>query len=415
MAKQLIRWSPKTVTTSSWGGSPPTKSSSTKVTNERSSYIALSEPKNRGNFTDPTPMYYAYDEWKVLQGSVKFTETPWTPFSRVTEVDGIYTPDPLGGMLTPEFDTQVRNRALSNLNEKVRGSLNLSIDAAEAKSTARMFNVLQTLSDFGRHLIAVKRAGKTMWFRPPRRFPNKEFLAGKFHRIEKEWRNPIRSGSNIAADIQLSWALGWAPLLGTLHSALGEVLNVESRDVIRIKARARDTRAPEGLGYTDWVSISQYGSSQRPLRSNRSLYFSAEYEITLSKGRNLAGDLARWASLNPLSIGYELVPLSFVADYFWNLGSYINNMEVAYMYDAAFMSGRLTQVAEERRRVDGLGTPPKGEYSNAITGTLRGYRKKGNIKREVLKSYPLPSLPTLSVPRGSSQLFNLAALLRKAL
>jgi hypothetical protein len=50
-----------------------------------------------------------------------------------------------------------------------------------------------------------------------------------------------------------------------------------------------------------------------------------------------------WTSLNPYSVSWELLPLSFVADWVFQVGDYLESMENAYLFASNFRGGYFTK------------------------------------------------------------------------
>jgi len=120
--------------------------------------------------------------------------------------------------------------------------------------------------------------------------------------------------------------------------------------------------------------------------------------------------LAGYTSLNPISIGWELVPYSFVVDWFINVGGYLRTMETALLYGQDFVRGCYTYTLKDTQQgwVDGSGK--SGIYtfrSNANAEIIQSYKR-----RSVFGSFPLPLLPRFHVDLGSRQLLSAASLLR---
>jgi len=123
--------------------------------------------------------------------------------------------------------------------------------------------------------------------------------------------------------------------------------------------------------------------------------------------------LARWTSLNPLAIGYELLPYSFVFDWFLNIGGYMRGLETALRYSSSFVSGYQSLIVSTRIST----TITEAQRTSGVAYAMRGGGSREDLEfsRSVLSSYPAPGFPTLSVDLGSGRLLSAAALLRQML
>jgi hypothetical protein len=139
----------------------------------------------------------------------------------------------------------------------------------------------------------------------------------------------------------------------------------------------------------------------------------AKYQIQLAP--NYDQSLAKWTSLNPLSVAWELVPYSFVVDWFYDVGSYMRNLETALLYDNKFKSGFVSTLA----LYEGHGTaldqrnPSSSGRNFLITGNAS--IRRASFNRVLLFSYPLPSIPSFQVDLGWQRLLSAASLLRQKL
>lgn len=123
--------------------------------------------------------------------------------------------------------------------------------------------------------------------------------------------------------------------------------------------------------------------------------------------------LAGYTSLNPVSIAWELVPYSFVVDWFINVGGYLRTMETALLYGSDFVRGCFTYTMKDTQEgwVDSSGS--SGIYSfrsNASARIIQSYKNRIRFG-----TFPLPQLPKFHANLGSSQLLSAASLLRLAL
>lgn len=259
------------------------------------------------------------------------------------------------------------NSALSKLNGKIRGNLDLATDLAQTGETARM----------------IRSAGRVVSY------------VSDFYRQFRS--NPLRAfGSKF-----LELRYGWIPLVQDVYEAADSLMRYKDLP-FAYKAHGR-------YNY-------QY-SAPGPLVGNlRTVYsgtwdYRCEFLVRLLPNRQRIKAVAGFTSMNPFSIAWEVLPYSFVVDWFVDVGGYIRNLETALIYQDSFHSGFYTYSHRNEGKLFGNGREPT---SSAIYSTEGSYYKVQK-DRIVLTSYPFPRFPSLTCDLGSGRLLNAAALLSQFL
>lgn len=265
------------------------------------------------------------------------------------------------------FPDRLRNRVLDKLNERVRGSIDLSIDLFQAGQTARMFTVTEN--------------------------------ARMFAQTFRGWRGLIKG----IADARLQFAYGWKPLASTIYECADEMQNMVLSPYLEVKVRASEVLHSSVEKFTFQYQGDAYGPCRRSGR------YLAELSVMLETRDH---DIAKWTSLNPASIAWELVPYSFVVDWVFDVGSYLRNLETSLLYANRFVRGYRSEGVffDAEWSTDTIrksGSWPTYTYTTRANASFR-YR---NFTRSILSSYPGPRLPSFEVDLGTGRLFNLAALI----
>jgi hypothetical protein len=266
---------------------------------------------------------------------------------------------------TPTWDRNlVYNKALENLNEKVRGSLDLGVSFAEFRQVVGMFRGLRTLEGLGSRL-----------------------------------------STRSAANAWLEWQYGWRPLMSDLYGSIEESLRV----VINILARF-SARASLPIRESRYFSTTNWGGPVSALRrGNGKQSCTIKIELTVPIGL----ELNRWTSLNPVSLAWELTPYSFVADWFYDVGSFLRAAETALLYEVRFVRG----FSSELYYYDGVEYRPAAnwnfgpDYFYVSSNELKV--RKSSFERKVLGAYPFPRPPTVKVDLGWQRMLSLASLIRQ--
>lgn len=333
---------------------------------------------NLGDKKNPTAWNYSILKETYPTGRVEQFAYAGAPLPYLTRVG----PIPGGNNTTsrvpmhPKVYDKSYNKCLERLNEKVRGKLDLSVAVAELSSTRRMLNVLNGLNGAVRDF----------------RLRGLTFAKRYSHSSTKQ-----------ASNYYLEWMYGWKPLLSDIYNAANETVNYVLNEIESVEASAtirydnRDTVAVTHVS-GDYVNPRLSGSGENKIRMN--LRF-----------RTNGHDVDRWSSLNPVTIAWELLPYSFVFDWFYDVGSTLRNLETSLLYRNSFVSGYISSLDYQNYSMQ-----YKGQQN--LAGEIRksdfyASRKEISFSRTIMSQYPLPRLPTWNAKLGPERLFASAALLRQ--
>lgn len=337
-------------------------------------YVVTPGSLVHGNFHDPNGWSYTVISAVRPRGVIQHTEGIGSGPKTLIQDEGTF-----GGNsaepLPPAWDRAlVYNRALENLNSKVRGNLDLSIDLAEAGTTGRMIKGIGDVISFARH---------------PSRWTTKDLANG--------W---------------LQWQYGWKPLFSSVYDVCDEQSRIVRKALTKVKGKCTipirvDETVVKGLNSTDTLCKRTGGGRQA---------------CTISVHLEPRGwDLDQWSSLNPVSLAWELIPYSFVIDWFYDIGSWMRNLESGLLYSPNFVTGYVSElfaveVKENFRNYsNGYSFGPDSENNWRKVIDVKASLRRVDFVRTKLVSYPFPRKPTFKVDLGSQRLFSAAALLRQLL
>jgi hypothetical protein len=287
-----------------------------------------------------------------------------------------------------ELDTKLVNKLKS-------AEWNAPVFFREAGQTVSM--VLGTARSLAAVLRDLRRGNiegvfKTLDIRPDRRV-RKKFL-------DVREKDPTRA----AANAWLSLQYGWVPLLSDVESAM-QVLasrSLAENERTHVELFARVKRDAESSRVVPF-QVDTVGSGTLLFKESR--YDSRSYTLRYRpKWENNFGQLGL---LNPALVAWELVPLSFVADWFLPIGDYLNGLDVEHRYQ--FLSGlasRKIQFTSELQKYNGSGKWSGSEGSESY-GLTR-------VSASPLAEIPTPKLSQLSFKPelGLKRFFSGLALLR---
>lgn len=253
--------------------------------------------------------------------------------------------------------------ALSKFVERVRGTLDMSVNAAQAGATRRMLT------------SAHKLHGKARGTKG----------------IAKAW---------------LTYRYGWMPLLGDIFGAAEESMRISEHEIQRIRARA--TLPIEVSLKREVLFSGHYFDSYVKGAGKQSCTFSAHLRVD-------GFDWARWTSLNPFTLGWELIPYSFVVDWVFDVGTYLRNFDTALMYNKQFVNGYVSELfAYDGEDEIQAGASQTNQFGNTTTigGPVKGAVRSRYFRRLKLTSFPLPRLPVIRANLGWKNLFTIWALMK---
>lgn len=203
------------------------------------------------------------------------------------------------GILFGDVDwTGVRNKSYEKLRSKVYDKVGAGVDFAEYRQSADMIASTATT------LLGAARSIKSLRFGDAVSALRMKFLP--------KGVSPFKSFANN----WLEFHFGWEPLLNDIHDAL-EVINDPVKSFSYERGRAREpfsrfgTHIDLGSVERNWSAVGTVSCTQgcRVMRSDL----------------GVSHTLDQWGISTPLSLAWELVPYSFVVDWFVNVGDFLSS------------------------------------------------------------------------------------------
>lgn len=248
------------------------------------------------------------------------------------------------------------NRALSSLNGQLRGSVDLSIDLAEAGQTRKM------LRDMSKIVRYIKSVNPSNW--------------------AKRW---------------LEYQYGIRPLINSVYQTYHQIMAPARKPSYRLRGSSSDEdRKKYSFGQIAGVPI------QRLDVDSCRCSILAQYSIVEP---SVLQSFANYSSINPASIAWELTPFSFVADWFIDIGGYLRNMETGLLYMNNLDWAGVTFTRKWSRNQECYGT--------TTSGTVAASQVTDYIYKQRLRysSLPFPNLPRFSAKLGWQRCLSAAALI----
>jgi len=367
---------------------------------------------SRGDHKSPQPWHYSKSVVSPLKGVYILISGGRT----VNTITGVL---PSGGTPVPLLDTtadytRCYNDALSRLNEKIRGSLDLATSAAEGLQTYKMLNLVERLTS---GMADMKRSWKREILDKLRSWKSKRSADAALRRWQRGIKarypgsyRPIRPRTNLVggttsalANGWCEYTYGWSPLISDIRNVAENVVGF-TRNHLVVKAAA--TRS---LDKTSRLT-GAYAQWNGPYRVDYNGFIRIQFGIRFFTSYDV--DLAKWTSLNPLSVAWELMPYSFVFDWVLDLGSYMRNLETSLVYRNLFRDGYQSTLIKYEGTCF-ISNKRTINATSSATMSSQGATEYTNFSRDLLFTMPKPQFPRFTVDLGSARLLSAAALLRQ--
>lgn len=249
-----------------------------------------------------------------------------------------------------------------------------SLLARDLRGAARALGETATGSQVRGFNRAIASAGVT---------PGRERTAALNDAITKTW---------------LNYSYAWKPLLNDVYNQMEALAqqNTERSDIVRV-IKKRFHYDAEVFKVIDPDGVAFFQSSHST--NNRSIKMVVRYSIP-------TGDvpaLVTFGINNPLEVAWELVPFSFVADWFLPVGAFLKSISATS--GCRFHTGSYTRL--EKTMVD-VKIASKGKkvhlggdnYMQLVDTAGNYHREEFAVTRVPLMEFPEPPLPKLRDPRS---------------
>lgn len=198
----------------------------------------------------------------------------------------------------------------------------------------------------------------------------------------------------------------WKPLLNDIYNTVQAVTGTATRKGFKA----------EGVGYAEAglppTTVTVSGVTFRNVRVGGSIKHRCRIRgrFVVNPWLDLAAQLT---SLDPLVIGWNALPYSFVVDWFINVGGYLGQLEAAARYKSAFTSkgGFVSRSTLIDAHLSHHGAAVQSGY----TGSLSSSYTRKEMSRQTISGIPSPVRPSPNVKLGSGTMLNAAALLASKL
>lgn len=321
-------------------------------------------------------------------------------WDKVNDVHGIHT-GPLYSLGFPGFAPvynqslrdQVNANALNNSLLTLKGmKVNLGNAFGQMKQTTGM--ILGTAQRIGNSLRALRKGN----------FRNAALALGVDPKSRRNGQSLGKDPSKALADGWLALQFGWKPLVNDVYDAAEDLARLQNEPRrVRVSC-SRTRRWSQTIGGEFWEGV--------PVVITDEGQYTRKYVYIFAYRRETFVDLSRFGLTNPLAVAWELLPWSFVVDWFVPVGDFIDTLDATFGFEfqkgcrTTFRKTVYTASSNAARMVGTAYSTMKANTSELIV----------SCQRDVLSGFPSPVIPklgtfSLSPTRGAT----VSALLRQRL
>lgn len=277
------------------------------------------------------------------------------------------------------------NKALQNLSDS---KTSLGENFAERDQASRMIS--DRARQVGESVKSYKRSRPKDWL--------------KVKKLKTFGRKAIGSIPNSWLEKQY----GWVPLLLDVKGAYDLMRSIdEENDAFRVTAKgARFVEVP-----IDFWSVPE-NPVPNPCRTNFHSTGQGRYGVFVRLDYTMENpalhELQQAGLVNPVALAWNLLPYSFVVDWFLPVGDYLSSWTAAL--GLTFKGGSVSRYQRSEFSVTGTRPTYPQYYTNSYSGGPGKYIAL-NMSRRILANSPAPRLPHFKNPLSLDHFANAMALL----
>lgn len=338
-------------------------------------------PPTSASFSDDKSEYCANGLYLLESSSTKTTYTGYLD----NGVHSIFGWSPLpasNSALGMRSEASLRAQGESDcLNRIQSGKVNLAQAFAERRQTANLF--ASTARRIATAVTALKK--------------------GKVDVALRSLGSPSNRKSLSSRDIADQWLeiqYGWKPLLSDVYNSVDK-LRKKDEDINRYLLTAKRRVSTTGA----WANSFAGGGVTRRIRetSEASLFIRLDYRVQHQQ----VNSMAQLGVLDPLTLAWELLPWSFVVDWFLPIGDYLTAINATR--GLAFVGGSRSYRTFTSSSASWSLGPSPGQVK-AVSGV--GTKTVKSVQRQTYPSSPTPKFPLMKDPFSKSHVLNALALMR---
>lgn len=320
--------------------------------------------------------------------SINYTGDLWRQFAPINTPSSPILPaisDAFGSIVSGQYASTISaldTMALDGLYEKTKNQhINLAQVVAERRMTVQM--ICDILTRVVRAVIDFKRGN-----------------------LRAAWRTLFPGNSQEVANDWLMWQYGVKPLIADLQGAVEQFADDRPLVFDVISKKSREVSLPSGIyNQSAFVKCTSSKSSSAKV--------TVTYKARIKLSFPGSSVLSQLGLTNWLSLAYEVTPYSFVLDWLWPLGDYLNNQD-AFMGAEVLSVHRTIFIKEKHAMSRSFGGVDTSGYT--WESKSAGFKtEKVYCERKLLSIVPPLRLPNLKDPVSITHVANAAALITQLL
>jgi len=310
---------------------------------------------------------------------------------------GIYTSVEAEPFLLPaakadELDRRARIKVLNDLKGQ---SVNVAQMFAERGQTTRLIlGTVRTLRSAGTALNAgaFRDLYQVLGLGRPSRARERNLK-------ELYWHDQRRCIESTWLELQY----GWKPLLQDVYGSMQALVNTHFARPLKIKASMKENVLTQRV-------IGTPGQPGSCIQHNSEGFAVVKYVIEYRVTNDLASSAGALGLLNPAQLAWELLPYSFVVDWFLPIGNALSQLDATA--GLTFLQGTKTTFSKGKQRCTVTSVPSPSIYGpQGYEGIVIGEREDIHMVRDVMSQFPAPALPVFKDPTSTVHALNAIALL----
>lgn len=335
----------------------------------------------KGSYISPTAYSFVRDVVQEPAGDYYKYSSPndWNRQSGYPDVvDGVSSLMVRFQQVNPfptDFPSDLANKALIKARLKLKSSdFNAGVALGESRRTAQhIHNTVRRLCDL-----------------------YKAFKRGEFKRVQDLLDEAV-------VGIPSSWLelqYGWKPLLSDIYGAAKSLeKDPASRRITTVKANSRLTLDLQG-------EILPGQDQANTCRAHVKGLHGSFVRIDVEPDSPGLITMASMGCTNPLSVAWELVPLSFVVDWFVPIGDFVSSLDALVGWKVVGFSQ--SNYTNWTARYEG-----KAGGATVKVNSWKAYQHRVRLSRTVSGSVPFPLIPSFKDPVTKSHMASALALLQQ--
>jgi hypothetical protein len=219
----------------------------------------------------------------------------------------------------------------------------------------------------------------------------------------KEYRKGYpQDPEKAASNLWLQWVYGWKPLIQDVYGAMEHYNSTITKDSV-LMAKATVSRT----GRRTVLETTPQSGWNATHVSRRSWKYTCKHVIYYKLVNDTSKTMAQLGFTNPALIGWELMPFSFVADWFLPVGNFISSLDATV--GLVFLKGCKTtcEIARSYKVTGGKST----QSTRKVNVNIKSNYKNVTIARSTLASFPSVAAPQWKNPVSAVHAANAIALL----